>query len=184
MRTRPRPQLVRRLILAFAIVGTATSFVPLAAAGGGDDEPLRVRFEAPVVFTAPTPGCPEGVADFGISTLGKVGSATNCLQSFAVVECAPGVVALFCQELDVHMTLRLHGSRMEADLTLVEVWNCGDPDCLTFSVDQQWPGVVVFAKGRFNKLEGARVSGGGTIVFDAATFDLLSLDEAIAIGAE
>jgi hypothetical protein len=170
-----------RLALVFGVLAAAALLAPLAAVGGGSDDPLRVRFEQPVTFSEATPECPAGVVDFGISALGKSGSATNCLQDEVPAACPPVVAALFCLERHADLALRLQGGKIKAEVTLFESFNCGDPDCLTFAIDQQWSGPVVYAKGRFAKLRGGSVSGGGTVLLDAATFEFLSVDEEIVI---
>ena len=122
------------------------------------------------------------MVDFGISALGKSGSASNCLQDEIPAACPPAVDALFCVEkTPALLTLRLQGGKIKAEVTLSEIFNCGDPDCLTFAIDQRWSGPVVYAKGRFSKLRGGSVSGGGTVILDAATFEFLSVDEELVI---
>jgi hypothetical protein len=171
------------MLLCIGVVATAELVAPMGALAKHDRDPLRVRFEAPVTFEEGTSECPGGIARFGISALGKTGSAMNCLQRFDPVQC-PRVETLFCQEAPLLMTLRLPGGEIEADLTLFEIWRCADPGCQTLAVDQQWPGTVVEARRRFHKLAGATVTGGGVAVFDAETFELLSLDEEIVIGGD
>lgn len=176
---------MNKAVLALTVLLTAALIAPLAAQGHpDDDEGLRVRLELPVTFSDPTAACPFGTADYGISWKRKIGSGRNCLKDIVPVDCPPAVEALFCQEARVLTTLRLPGGRIEADVSIFEVWTCGDPECLTLAVDQQWSGKVTRARGRFHELKGASVSGGGTVVFDAATFNVLSIDEVLVIGEE
>ena len=172
------------ILLCIGVVATAALVAPMGALAKHDRDPLRVRFEPPLTFEEGTSACPGGIARFGISALGKTGSAMNCLQPFNAVHCPPTVEALFCQKAPLLMTLRLPGGEIEADLTLFEIWRCGDPGCETLAIDQQWPGIVVEAKRRFHKLVDAAVTGGGLAVFDAETFELLSLDEEIVIRSD
>jgi hypothetical protein len=170
------------MLLCIGVVATPALVAPMGALGKHDRDPLRVRFEAPVTFEEGTSECRGGIVRFGISALGKTGSAINCLQGFDPVDCPSTVEALFCQQAPLLMTLRLPGGEIEAELTLFEIWSCGDPGCETLAVEQQWRGTVVDAKRRFHKLTDATVTGGGIAVFDAETFVLLGLDEAIVIG--
>jgi hypothetical protein len=164
------------VLLALALV------VPLAAQGKpSKSDALRVRIELPIVFSDPTPACPAGRLDF-VVVLGRVhGTGTNCLQEFVSIECPSGVDALFCDEVHALMTIHLPGGSVEAEVTLFETFECGDPQCATFSVDQRWSGPVTDAQRRFHKLRGGTVSGGGTAVLDAATFEILAVDEVLVI---
>jgi hypothetical protein len=62
-----------------------------------------------------------------------------------------------------------------------EADGCGDPDCGALVIDQQWVGDVTRATHRFHKLNGVSVAGGGQVVADAATFEILSADEVLVI---
>ena len=174
---------MRKAILALTVLATVALSGPVAAqAHPNGDDGLRVRLQLPASFSDPTLECPAGIADFGISSIGRIGSGRNCILAFVPADCPPAVVALFCQKVPLRTTLRLPGGRIEADATIFEIWTCGDPNCTTLSVDEQWSGKVTRARGRFDELQGASVSGGGTAVFDAATFEILSLDETLVIG--
>jgi hypothetical protein len=176
---------MKRSILVLTVAIAAALVAPLAAQGGGDDDGLRVRLQLPVTFSSPTAACPEGIAEYGISTKRRTGLGTNCIQAVVPAACPPAAVnALFCQGVSVLATLRLRGGRIEADASIFEIWTCGDPMCLTLSVDQQWSGSVTRATGKFDDLEGGSISGGGTAVFDATTFEVLSIDQLLAIDEE
>lgn len=179
----PTRSIMRKLILALLVLATAALVAPLTAQGHRDeDDGLRVRLERPVTFSDPTPGCPEGTIAFGISSNGKIGSGRNCVQEVVLADCPPAVEALFCQEARALMALRLGRGSIDAEVSIFEIWTCGDPECLTLAVDQRWEGRVTQARRKFRELEGGSVSGGGTVVFDAMTFDVLGLDEVLVIG--
>jgi hypothetical protein len=92
-------------------------------------------------------------------------------------DCPPGVVALFCENVPILVTLRLPGVTVEADGAIFETWTCGDPSCATLSVRQQWSGTTTRARGIVRQLEGGTLSGGGVLAFDATTFALVTFDE-------
>jgi hypothetical protein len=168
---------MKKVLLISMLLVTAALVAPLAAqARSGGDDGLRVKVEPPVNF-ASTADCPTGAAIYGISSEGKIGSGTNCILDEVPAACPPGVTAQFCQDVPVRMTLRLRGGTIEADVHIFEAWTC-EANC---SVDQRWSGTVTNATGKFHKLRDGSVSGGGTFVFDAVTFALVSLDEALVI---
>lgn len=168
---------------AFLMVLMTAALIAAPAArahpGGGDG--LRVRLELPIAFSDPTPACPAGIAQFGISFRGQNGSGENCIEEFVPADCPPGVEGLFCQTVPVLITLRLPGGSMEIDGSLFEVFTCGDPNCASFAVDQQWSGTVTGAERRFQRFRGGSLSGGGLFVLDATTFEILAVDEVLVI---
>jgi hypothetical protein len=171
--------------LAFLTVLMAAALVaaPAAQARQGGEGGFRVRLELPIAFSDPTPACPAGIARYGISFRGQSGSGENCIQDFIAADCPPGVEGLFCQTVPVLITLRLPGGSMEIDGSLFEVFTCGDPNCATFAVDQQWSGTVTSAERRFQRFRGGSLSGGGVFVLDATTFEILAIDEVLVISA-
>ena len=176
---------MRRAILVLTIAVTAALVAPLAAHGDTrDDDGLRVRLQLPVTFSDPTPQCLGGTAEYRITSKRRTGSGSNCILGVVPADCPPTVEALFCQEVSVLVTLRLRGGRIEADVSIFEIWTCGDPACLTLSVDQRWSGTVTRATGRFDDFEEGSISGGGTAVFDATTFQVLSIDQVLVIGEQ
>ena len=177
---------MKRAILVLTVAIAAALAAPLAAQGETrDDDGLRVRLELPVTFSSPTAECPEGMAEYVIFAKRRTGIGTNCIRAVIPAACPTSAVdALFCQEVSVLTTLRLRGGTIEADVSIFEIWTCGDPMCLTLSVDQQWLGSVTRATGRFDDLEEGSISGGGTAVFDATTFQVLSIDQVLVISEE
>ena len=166
---------MKRIVLIALLVAAATLMAPLTAhARPATDQSLRVRLQLPLTFD----GCG---AHFNISALGQVGTGINCVTDVIPAECPRGVVALFCERVPGHMTLRLFDARIEADTTIFEIWRCGEPDCSKFAVEQRWSGEITDATGRFTRFRGASVSGGGRAIIDAATFEVLVLDEVLVI---
>jgi hypothetical protein len=173
---------MKRALLAAIVVAAAATVAPIAAqAHPAADQAVTVRLDLPVIFSDPTPHCPQGVATFSISSNGHSGQGINCLLDFAFVDCPHGVEALFCQTVSAVMTLQLPGGTIETDISIFEIATCADAGCLTLAVDQRWSGTVTGATGRFHGLEGGSVSGGGVAVIDAATFEFLSIDEVLLI---
>ena len=72
---------------------------------------------------------------------------------------------------------------MDIDGSLFEVFACGDPNCATFAVDQQWSGTVTSGETRFQRFRGGSLSGGGPLVLDATTFEILAVHEVLVISA-
>jgi hypothetical protein len=153
--------------------------LPLAAQARHDDS-MRVRLLEPVTFSDPTPSCPNGIANYGISVGRKTGTGANCISPEIPVDCPAGSGALFCQNVPVLTSLRLPGGKLDANVTIFETWTCLDPpDCTSLSVDQQWRGRVTRATGVFNEVRHGSVSGGGTFAFSPTSF---LFDETLLIG--
>ena len=159
---------MRRMpIFAIALVAAAL-LAPIAAQAGpassGDDDGLRVQVVVPVAF-GPFPGCADGVS-FDTITGKHRGTGTACLLtdpefSFCVEENA------FCRDLETHWVLNLNGGSIEGDVNQHEVVTFFNPDPFAFSVDITWSGTVTGGTGKYHKLVGAQVSGGGPTSFDA-----------------
>jgi hypothetical protein len=170
---------VKKTILTLTVLLGIAAVLPLGAqAHPKRDHRLRITLKLPLNF-APTAECPTGAAIYGISVHGQTGSGTNCIGDSVPADCPPGVTAQFCQTVPARMTLSLDGSRIVGNVTIFEAWNCA----ATCVVDQRWSGTVTQASRRFHDLEHGSVSGGGLVVVDPATFEILSLDEVLTITA-
>jgi hypothetical protein len=66
-------------------------------------------------------------------------------------------------------------------MTADEVWNCVDSACAKLRIHELWRGRVTKAHGRFADARGGRISGGGSLSVDAATFDVTGVDATLVI---
>ena len=173
-----------RIALIPALLLAAVLAAPGAAqAHSSHHKVVRARLTLPVTFTNPTPACPQGTATYGLKWHGKVGHGANCLQNPVPFDCPSGSAAFLCQNIPVRARLHLHGDTIKARAMINEMYTCADPECDTISIRQRWRGHVTRATGRFDDLAGGSLSGGGTAVVVASTFEFLSIDEVLVIRA-
>ena len=88
--------MTKALAVLTALIAAALLTAPAAQAHRGGNDQLRLRIELPIVFSDPTPTCPGGIAQFGVSFRGQSGSGENCIEDIVPADCPPAVEALFC----------------------------------------------------------------------------------------
>jgi hypothetical protein len=157
----------RRALFAIALLTaalTATWAAPMSPART-TEHGLRVQLVLPVSF-GPFPGCADG-ASYAIRGDDLAGTGTTCLLTFPDFSpCAEGTG--FCRDLATHSVLNL-GRRgtIQFDANQHEVVTAFDPATFAFSVDITWNGSVTVGTGKFRRLAGALVTGGGSTAFAA-----------------
>jgi hypothetical protein len=161
----------------------ALTAVPGASADTGGHDMLRVRLKLPVIFLNATGACPQGIATYRLRTLGRTGSGRNCLKTATPTACPSGSAAFLCQDVGVRMALRLPDGRIKGRARLHEVWTCVDAACSKIAIQQRWHGHVRRAEGRLRRLAGGSVSGGGTAIVIASTFEVVRIHEVLVIRA-
>ena len=161
MSTRMNKRLRRMALAALA----AAALVAPAAQARPNDDGLRVQLVLPVEFGS-FDGCADG-ASYRIAADERRGTGTTCLLTFPDFSpCGEGTG--FCRDLATHTELkRARKGTIRFDANQHEAVTAFDPATFAFSVDITWSGSVTSATGKFRKLVGAHVSGGGSTSFDA-----------------
>jgi hypothetical protein len=175
---------MKRIALLCAVFVAALAAVPAASANTGGHDVLRVRLQLPLTFLNATTACPQGIATYRLRALGRTGSGRNCLKTATPAACPSGSAAFLCQDVGVRMALRLPDGRIKGRARLRETWTCVDAACSRIAIHQRWHGHVRRAGGRFRRLAGGSVSGGGTATVIASTFEVVKIHEVLVIRAQ
>jgi hypothetical protein len=162
----------------------ACAALTASAAAQTRDDGLRLKIVQPITFD-PQTGC----IGYGLASRGKTGTGTNCIVNEVPAQCPSRVTADFCVNVLLGMTLTLPGGRLDVPQgAIFEAWTCvggayaADGSCTSlWNVDQRWSGTVTQATGKYRDLRHASVSGGGLLVFDGPTFNIVSINETLVI---
>jgi hypothetical protein len=174
---------MKRLAMLGTLIAAAALTAAPGASAAGDHDTLRVKNRRPVVFLNATAACPQGIATYGVRFRGTAGTGRNCITAVSPKTCPQGSNDLLCQKVFLRVRVRVPGGTLRARMTADEVWNCVDSACAKLRIHELWRGRVTKAHGRFADARGGRISGGGSLSVDAATFDVTGVDATLVIHA-